>query len=255
MQIGSNKLYIIAAIILIAAIIAYFTMYYRAEGNIADIAKGPFDLSKKAVIIPTETAKKYLFSTNEFTLSFFIKLDGHDKTSRINGQPISIIQQTGTWGMQYIPSKNPAYLFEIKRLGTDANGAYINQIINLPPLPQRKWVYVSILREGRRIDILYNDEIVGSAYLNTFPVVSSKPVEIGNPSLSGVIALVNGASRRYTPDDIRAERAARADTRGKPYLAESSFDVSLPTFECSGDSCNKPEFVNKPTKSWSSPYA
>ena len=247
----------IPLIIIISLVITYIIIkyVYTPTGNIEDITKGPFNLSTKNLLMSTEQSKSLLFSSNEFTLSMFIKLDAHDKTARIGGQPINIVQRTGIWAFQYIPSNNPAYRFEIKRLG-DISG-FTNQIIDLPPLPERKWVYLSILREGRRIDILYNDVVVGSAYLNTFPVIADKPVEAGDPTLSGTIVLVNGASSRYGVDDIRHEREARSDTRGKPYITgESDFNIVIPTIGCPGGDCSTVAAnINRNNKVWSSPYA
>jgi hypothetical protein len=77
------------------------------------------------------------------------------------------------------------------------------EIIDLPNIPRQKWVHFTILREGRRFDILYNGKIVASKRLLYVPIYISEPLVIGNKRLTG--KFVNGflSDSRLSLNDIR----------------------------------------------------
>jgi hypothetical protein len=243
-------------LVLIIAIVYFSIKYYYTAGKIHVFEEGPIDLSKPSVVIESDETKDILQSKNGSTISVFIKIDGIDKSGTYDGTPINIFEQPGCWAFQYVPSNNsnptPTYRFSMQTI--DANGAQGSEIIALPMFPEQKWTYFTILREGRRFDILYNKNIVGSSYLINYPKVQTQATRIGNEAMRGQAAFVNGADRRYTFEEVADEWAARADTRGKPYLPTESI---LPTFGCpAGLFCFRGiSGPNDMQKYWSSPYA
>jgi hypothetical protein len=248
--------YIGIILILIIAIVYFSIKYYYKEGKIRVFSDGPIDLSKPTVVVDSDQAKSILQSENGSTLSVFIKIDGIDKSGVYDATPINIFEQPGCWALQYIPqnstTSSPTYKFTVNTI--DSNGREEIEIIPLPMFPEQKWIYFTVLKEGRRFDILYNKNIIASSYLKNYPKVQTQAIRIGNLLMKGQAAYVNGASKRYTFEEVTEEWAARADTRGKPYLPEESI---LPTFGCPGGLfCFTPLTGPNSMKTyWSSPYA
>jgi hypothetical protein len=247
----------IGIIIVLLIIIVYFSIrYYYTAGKIKVYEKGPINLSKQTTIIGSDDAKALMQSTNGCTISMYIKLNGHDKTGYYKGVDIPIVEQPGCWAFQYVPiskdSAIPTYQFSVNTI--DSKGVEKIEIIPLSSFPEQKWTYLTILKEGRRFDIMYNNKIIGSTYLVNYPKIQTQAIRIGDTRLNGDVAYINGASRRYTVDEIANEWGARADTRGKPYLSDS---FSLPTFGCpNGLFCfTAPSGPTSMKKYWSSPYA
>ncbi len=243
-------------LILIIAIVYFGIKYYYTEGNIKVYSEGPIDLSAPQVVISADEAKELLQSKNGSTISVFIKIDGIDKSGVYDASPINILEQPKCWALQYIPSNgsnhSPTYKFAVNTI--NSTGAEIVETIPITLFPEQKWIYFTILKEGRRFDILYNKNIIASSYLTNYPKVDTQAIRIGNKSMRGQAAFVNGANKRYTFEEIADEWAARADTRGKPYLPTESI---LPTFGCPGglfcfSGISGP---NNMKKFWNSPYA
>lgn len=245
---------VLLIVIVIITIIYFGLKYYYDPGKIQVLQKGPMKLSEQTVILSGEEAKNLLQSSNGATLSVFIKIDGYDKTGHYESEPIPIIEQPGCWSLNYVPtnkSSAPAYNFIVHTI--DNKGVIQKEEMVLPFVPEQKWTYVTILKYGRRFDILYNKNIVGSIYCKNYPKISSQSVRIGNAKLAGVAGIANGAPKRYTYEEIGEEWASRSDTRGVPYLSNDL----LPTLGCpSGIFCFTPLPDTKSNKKfWSSPYA
>jgi hypothetical protein len=245
---------ILLIIIIIIAIIYFGLKYYYDPGRIHVFKKGPFNLSDTTIILSGEEAKELLQSSSGATLSVFVKVDGYDKTGHYDATPIPIIEQPGSWSLNYLPiskeSNVPAYTFDIV---TMASTGEVKESINLPFFPEQKWTYITILKYGRRFDVLYNNKIVGSKYCDNYPKIDSQAIRVGNSKLSGTAGIANGAPKRYTYEEVGEEWASRSDTRGVPYLS----DDLLPTLGCpSGFFCFTPLPDTKSNKKfWSSPYA
>ncbi len=258
--------YKLLIVLLIIIIVYYSIQYFYTYGKIKVYVKGPIDLSKQIVVIDSTAAKELLQSKNGSTLSVYIKIDAQDKTGNYEQTPVSVLEQPGCWSFQYIPKSkdnfSPTYQFKINVI--DSKGGESTEIIPLPLLPEQKWIYLTVLKEGRRFDIMYNDEIVGSKVISTvmresniltaYPKVQSQAIRIGNPSLRGTAAFVNGADKRYTFEEVADEWRSRADTRGQPYISDS---FSLPSIGCpNGLFCfTAPSGTGSMKKYWSSPYA
>lgn len=104
----------------------------------------------------------------------------------------------------------------------DSTGVQLVQIetIPLPPLSQQKWTMVTISREGRRIDVYYNNSIVSSSKtMNMISVtnVNGSPVMIGDSGLSGQIAVLSFFPNRYSIQDVTTAYTKFTDTRGNPF--------------------------------------
>jgi len=106
-----------------------------------------------------------------------------------------------------------------------ADQAFI-ETIPLPPIPLQKWVFLTISKTGRRIDIYYNDSLVSSStLLNMITTMnpSGTVVQAGDPTLSGSIGLLSMSGRSTTIGEVASIYSQTSDTRGSP----NQFSVSL----------------------------
>jgi hypothetical protein len=134
------------------------------------------------------------------------------------------------------------------------------EVMDLPPLPLQKWVFVAVLRDGRRFDVLYNGEVVASHRLAMYPKQVSSPITIGGPTFIGQAQHVLVAPRRLSPSEVAYQQAILSDTTGQPPV---KFPLPLPipfgdlqTMCLPGLPCNP---VNAPPsnqmKAWYSIYS
>jgi hypothetical protein len=105
--------------------------------------------------------------------------------------------------------------------------AYLETFI-LPPVDVQKWTYITVSREGRRIDVYYNNRIVLSTktqyYFRTEPVAT---ITSGSKGLEGQLILANVYNYRLSTKDVSEKYAQYADTRGQPYFSDSANPMSL----------------------------
>jgi copper chaperone CopZ len=114
----------------------------------------------------------------------------------------------------------------------------IIETIPLPPLPQQKWTMITISREGRRVDVYYNNKIVSSnKTMNMICVqdVNGSPVMIGDSGLSGQIGILSFLPNRVSVQDIESAYARLADTRGNPLEISTDKGALTQTFSSGTD--------------------
>ena len=134
------------------------------------------------------------------------------------------------------------------------------ELIDLPEIPKQKWIFIAILRDGRRFDIIYDNKIVASHRLHNYPVLISSSLSIGNAGLDGSVihVIVNG--KRLPPSNVERERKKYVDTNNT-VLEDNPIDISLPGLklfsQCpSGLPCDP--ITQPPTNNllqWETPYA
>lgn len=122
----------------------------------------------------------------------------------------------------------------VRTSNTTVNTAEITQVetIPLPPIEHQKWVMLTIARDGRRLDIYYNNALVSSSKLQNIPYGTSTgaPLNIGNALLSGQIGALTFLPNHQSIQDVSAEYAKSVNTRGDPNLFittlnSTSYDV------------------------------
>ena len=120
-------------------------------------------------------------------MGFFYLLDGDKTTKFVNGFT-PIIQVDNNWHLEVAPAPMGGNNVAARlRVQTNDTGTLKQEYIDLPPIPKQKWMFVAILRDGRRFDVIYNNEIVASQTLEFYPVVISSPLSIGNTGLNGTV--------------------------------------------------------------------
>ena len=121
-------------------------------------------------------------------------------------------------------------------------------------------MFIAILRDGRRFDIIYNNEIVASEILEFYPVVISSDLSIGNNGLNGSVIHVIINDKRLTPTVIERERVSHVNTNNM-VLDVDSITTSFPGMnlfaQCPpGLPCDP--ITKPPTNNllqWKTPYA
>ena len=108
------------------------------------------------------------------------------------------------------------------RTATDSNGVKLTKVetINLPPIDHQKWVMITITKEGRRIDIYYNNSLVSSSTLDNVisTVTNGTPLITGDSLLSGQIGGISFLPNRQSIQDVSATYASATNTRGDPTM-------------------------------------
>lgn len=254
------------ALIIFGVLLILITLYvivyviYPGSGN-NDVLSQMTSISIKKDIVTSDIVQSTLLATTGSTvMGFFYLFDG-DKTPKYVNGFTSIMQIENNWYLEVAQSPigstdSSAQL----RVQTNDGGQLQYEIIGLPPIPKQKWMFITVLRDGRRFDIIYNNQIVASQILEFYPVVISSPLSIGNTGLSGSVihVIING--NRLTPNAVERERVARVDTNGT-VLEADAIAISLPGIklfaQCpSGLPCDP---VTRPPNSnlmqWKTPYA
>jgi hypothetical protein len=122
----------------------------------------------------------------------------------------------------------------VRTSNTDINNNIITQVetIPLPPIEHQKWVMFTLARDGRRIDIYYNNALVSSSKLQNIPSTRTNgiPLNVGNTLLSGKIGALRFLPNHQSINDVSAEYAKSVNTRGDPNmfittLSSSSYDT------------------------------
>jgi len=115
--------------------------------------------------------------------------------------------------------------------------------ISLPAIPLQKWTVVSIVQEGRRIDVYYGAKSVASTYLKYTPIPAN-PTDVwsvgGMTGWVGKIGLFGTWLEPKTSDDVANDVSQLVDSTGLPYSQNEmdfSFNLNMPSClfgTCSG---------------------
>jgi hypothetical protein len=250
------------AFIIYIALLIYYKYFDKPRFNF-DINEG--DLSKEQIVLSSQKAGETFLKGNNGTISVYIKLYDGDRTININDQNPSLLSIKGVMDLKIAVGNNNQNIvkLQVSTKNTVTNSRQI-EVIDLPYLPRQKWTHLTILREGRRFDILYNGKIVASKRLLYVPIYISAPLIIGNKRLTG--KFVNGflSGTRLSINDIKYEMESTSNTRGEPYMKENKmFNIfgiieKIPGISCPDGlfckySTNSPPA--DPTKIWDSPVA
>jgi len=258
MSIITQIVFGIIILLLVVYIVNY--MIYPSSGN-NDVLPTMTPLNTKKEIAAADVVKKVLLGSSSSTVMGFFKLENGNRTLNYQNQYIPLLQVENNWRLEVMPSsmgdQNPATRLQVR---TQRGAVKQMEIIDLPSIPRQKWVFIAILRDGRRFDVIYDKQIVASHRLNDYPVVISSPLSIGYDTLNGsaIHVILNGT--RLTPENIERLRSTYIDTNNV-ILEDNPLSFSLPNLsflaQCpSGFPCDT---VTTPPANnlvqWSTPYA
>lgn len=268
-------------IILLATIVTYTVIgiVYSSSNTYTDLLPTLTSLSAEKQIVDSGTVKTSLLSQGGSTVAGFFNVQFGDRTVRMNdilvGKALPAMSYTTLLGVK------GSFEFQIapSRLFFDVSGGPALQspqstaqlivytthreftTIPLPPLTQQKWIFISILRDGRRFDVMYDDKIVASHRIDVYPMAIANPLVIGDKALLGQAIHMFTKSSRATPTQISALRASYSDMTGQPPVKFPLPFLPIPfgnvqTACIPGIPCNP---VSAPPsnalKAWSSRYA
>lgn len=215
---------------------------------------------KKNIQYPNDTQAQLLGSASSTVMGFF-KLENGDKTVKFANRYTPLLYVDNNWYLELAPApvgKNDTSAR--LRVQTNHAGTFQEEMIELPNIPKQKWICISILREGRRFDIMYDNQLVASQRLENYPVVISGSLSIGNKGLSGKAIHVIVTGTRLTPEEVERNRLMYVDTNNT-VIESNTLDISLPAFSLfarcpSGLPCDP---ITKPPSNhllqWNTPYA
>jgi hypothetical protein len=246
-------------LILITLYIIVYVIYPGSGNNDVLNIITPLNI-KKDIVTSDIVQSKLLSNTGSTVMGFFYLLDG-DKTQKYTNGYTSIMQIDNNWYLEITssPKGNMSSTARLRVLTNDS-GQIIEELIELPSIPKQKWTFIAILRDGRRFDVIYNNQIVASQILEFYPVVISSPLSIGNTGLNGSVIhiMINGV--RLTPTEVERERVSHIDTNGT-VLEADKVAISFPGLnllaQCPpGLPCDP---ITRPPNSnlmqWKTPYA
>ncbi len=252
-------------IIFIVAITIYIVVkVIKSPTEVKDLAPSVLDISSSKNISSASDSKDTLFGKGESTLSGFYYIKVNDKTGTLSNNYISLISIPGILNFELSVSGPDNKMSVQMRVNTvNPNGGSKEEIFEVPSIPVQKWVYISILRDGRRFDVMYNNQIVASHRLQYYPRVMFSPVVIGSPMIVGSAIHIKMYNRRLNPTEVAEELNSLTDTNGTPN-ALRSIELPIPSFNISalktacppGSDCGTAYTAPKDRmKAWSTPYA
>jgi hypothetical protein len=136
------------------------------------------------------------------------------------------------------------------------------EYLALPPIPLQKWCLVTIVREGRRFDIYYDDALVLSkktSYVLSTTTDTTKAITAGGPGFTGYVAGVNLLQSAVSGYDVVAQYRKETDTRGAPFVTipektiTKASGFNLPSLCLIG--CGPKVMPSKPLMDWETQYA
>lgn len=250
-------------IIGVGTIVILYTIYYiyryiRTHAS-KDILEKITPLNVKKDILYSDITQSTILATSGSTVMGFFKLNNGDRTVKYSNSFMPLMYIDNNWYLEVSPAPINNVAARL-RVQTNNGGAFKEELIDLPNIPKQKWLFIAILRDGRRFDVIYNNKIVASQRLINYPVVISSSLSIGNKGFDGsaIHIIING--KRLSPTDVERERVKYVDTNDM-IMEDNQIDISLPGFklfaQCpSGLPCTP--ITEPPTNKlleWSTPYA
>ena len=246
----------LVALLVIAYILIHF--FYKGSGN-SDALTKITPLNQKKEIVTSDVTQTTLLGNAGSTVMGFFKINAGDRTADYTStfKPILYIENNWYLEISPVPVKDIAARLRVQ---TNHGGTLQYETIELPAIPKQKWVFIAILREGRRFDVINDNRLVASQRLHSYPVVITSPLSIGALGIDGSAIHVITNDKRVPPNEVERERVVHVDTNNV-VLEGNSIDLSFPILklfaQCpSGLPCDP---VTKPPSnnlySWNTPYA
>jgi hypothetical protein len=136
------------------------------------------------------------------------------------------------------------------------------EFLTLPPIPLQKWVMITIVKEGRRFDIYYDNKLVLSQKTdnNLSTSTSQEGIKCGNAGFSGYGGVFSIKPSASTGTDIAGTYKQLTDTRGAPYIAlpdsKNVTPIKFPSLCPSGGCIQAPSIrPAQPWLEWDTAYA
>ena len=227
----SSTVIISAVVIVVLAIATYVIISIVKSGSdLQDLAKSPVSLNKATTLMDSSTTQSLLLGGPGSSICAFVNVQLGDRTVRVDDSNFNtLFGIVGGVEFQVAPAPQASATADkcTARLlvTTVPSGSTPTETVELPPLPLQKWVFVAVLRDGRRFDVLYDGEVVASHRLAMYPKQVTGVLSIGGPVFLGQAQHVLVAGRRMTPSEVTYQQAILSDTTGQPPV---KFPLPLP---------------------------
>lgn len=258
-------------IVMITAAVIYKIVNYKAPPK--DYAPKVLNLSSENSVATSYEVKDNLLLPGSSSLIVFLNLQPGNKTANINGNMTVLINVGGIMvfeispvprkvSTEFIKSKNTLNTTAQIRVGTYGENGFELEQITVPNLPLQKWVCLGILREGRRIDVVYDNRIVASKRLNNnLPSQPYGGLTIAMQDRNNTTGLLGSAHHvfmlpyRLNINDFTAFRNGFITPGGE---MSEKLDIPIPFYNIGGFSFNMSDGVSAPPvntlKKWYTPY-
>jgi hypothetical protein len=244
--------FLIMIVIVIYVVLAYYRNPERLESTPFDVPDG--SLETPNVVADADKTRRFFQSPSSSTLMAYVYLKATDKTSRMGQVSNTLLQIPDL--LQLNTGQSDAELL-VNTYNTSTRETKQERIL-LPPFPTQKWIQLTILRDGRRFDILYNDKIVASKRLEFMPPLVSAALTFGGLQIRGVYRQGRFFNYRLSLQQVRDELSDTSDTRNKP-PTDITMTIGNPFsiftcpggFFCRGDGRQPKNALQE----WETPYA
>jgi len=214
-----TMLFWLLIILLLSLTVYILVAFLYGKRSPSDLAPTPIQLNKQTQLLSSNDAAT-LFAGSGFTVCGFFNVTMGDRTTHYQNTNVdnytTLIGVQNSFEFQLAPAAVSMNDY-IARLRI-ATGPNKFEYLELPPMPQQKWIFLAILREGRRFDVMYNDQIVGSHRLDAYPTLVGNPllVATAKPRFLGTAEHIFAMNHRLVPSDLMILRAQNSDTTGAP---------------------------------------
>jgi hypothetical protein len=262
-----SPLIILAFGIILLAVVIYVILYVIIpSASYTDVLTKQVDLSKELSVLSSSDVRQTLYGGSGSTIMTFINPIIGDRTPKFTNTYLPILSIDDTFYFEISPSPlEKSSTVARMRIATSNTPNNKYETIDLPQLPLQKWTLLSILRDGRRFDVMYDDKIVMSHRLQFYPLVPSNAMKLGNSGLIGRAVHFLVADKRLTPSEVTTQYTKLADTNGAPIVNRSLpffgklENISIPKLSVSVPGLDIAPIVDNPPpntmKAWRTPYA
>lgn len=219
---------VVALVGVVFAIVLWF-QYKNTEFN-----NGPWSFSEKSFPFVLRGDQLLTKTQGSYTLEHYLYIDGSQEM-RSNPQAI------WRWGasdplrgitpsilVSYVPSQEQL-LFEFTHVSSGDNRRVAS--LYVPNIVQRRWFHISLIVEGRTIDVYTNGEHAKSIQLPNVLKGGSEGVQmIGGTGILGKMAIWRVTEGRMSDAEVKRAYSSTSDKMGAPVLPFDFTKFNLSNF-------------------------
>lgn len=156
------------------------------------------------------------------------------------------------WASGYTSQNDKPYIPALLKIKTAKDSTnYYMESVSLPAIPLQTWTMITLIKEGRRIDVYYGAKQVASKLLRFIPTsTSSLQWAAGNSEWKGTIGFFTNMNGEWGAKDVKSDADSLLDTRGIPKYVQqmkiSVQDIQFPKLGCPFGDCNTLPDVRPP---------
>ena len=196
------------------------------------------------------------------TFSVYLYCYVNNKTPEVGNTqtPITLFRIGDAVQLQLLPggvSMAPSTRLVVKTQNPDPSKPK-EEVFEVEPFPQQKWVHTVLVREGRRYTLYYNGKVTSSQRTVYYPTIDSASIQVGDSRLKGEYSFPKVVPTPYSIEEIQRDLVKTSDTRYEPYRPMDwgqlfSLKLGCPEGIFCFSTTGPPK--ESPLKSWQTPYA